>query len=141
MKRMRFQAVDMPKDIQLSVRLEACSIELADKEGNIVELVMRRDFGARFVANVQTAFVAIEDRAMLEEGTTIRKRQSFASESARIAVPFIASANPLGTPLSSVLVTIARASIYEQSFGLTVVAADKLAAELQEAANKVRASS
>jgi hypothetical protein len=137
-QKIRFQPVKLDDHITLSTRQEACLLTISDAEGNEIELAMTIEFGAKLVENTRAAFRALEDRKFKEDGTTAEERQSFASKSAMVAMPITAQANPHGTFLSPVLVTVAPASMYEQAFGLSVDGAEKLAAELQAAANRMR---
>jgi hypothetical protein len=135
---MRFQPAEMVDHPQISARQNACLITMKDDQGNILELAMSVEFGAQLVAKTRSAFMALESRAQIEEGTTPEQRRSFAAKSATVAMPITAAANPHGTPLSPVLVTVGPASAYEQSFGLTVEWAERLAAELRTAASQAR---
>lgn len=132
-KRVRFQPVRLGRETKINPRQEACLIELEDEQGNVIELAMTTDLGALLVSSTRAAFRSLEDRKRIEEGTTAEERRSWASKSAVVAMPFTAEANPHGGEFSPVLVTIAPASTYEQTFGLTVKWAEKLAEELQAA--------
>ncbi|WP_309086384.1 hypothetical protein [Chelativorans sp.] len=134
---MRFQPVDLDDRITLNERQEACLLKISDAQGNIVELAMSVEFGAKLVERTRAAFRALKDRKLKEEGTTAEQRQSFAAKSALIGMPITAAPNPHGTPLAPVLVTVAPASTYEQSFGLSVEWAERLAEELRAAASQV----
>lgn len=137
-ERYSFRPVAIDPDIRLSAKHEACRIVLVDDAGNMLDLDMSRAFGLSLVGKTQQAFIALEDHALTRSDT--RPRQSFAGEAARLAAPFEARANPHGTPLSPVLVTIARGSEVQQSFGLTIHASEALAAELAKAASQARQS-
>lgn len=138
MAEMRFLPTEIDNNIQINQRQNGCLIRLLDAQGNVLELAMTFDLGAELVSKTRAGFMALESRALIEDGTTAEQRRSFASKAAQVAMPFTAAANPKGTALSPVLVTIAPASAYEQSFGLTVEWAEALAAELQTAASQMR---
>lgn len=134
----RFQPVALDDHITLNARQDACLLKISDAKGDMIELAMSVEFGAKLVETTRAAFRALEDRKLKDDGTTAEQRRSFASKSAMVAMPITAQANPLGTPLSPVLVTVAPASTYEQSFGLTVERAERLAEELQSAIRQAR---
>lgn len=133
----KFHAAKVP-EVTMNMRQDAVAVVLEDPNGNRLSVGMTREIAAKFVSSYQTAFIAIDDKKAMDEGTNPEERRAFESESARIFVPFKALANPKGTPQSHVLVKISPGSSVQQVFGLSLEQADKLAADLQAAANQMR---
>lgn len=135
---MRFQPVAIDGPLMVNPRQEACLIKLADKNGNVVELAMTAEFGAKLVSETRSAFLALDQRKM-EEGITADQRQEFGSKAAQLAMRINAEMDrPRLDQKPGVLVTVAQASTYEQSFSLPVEWAEDLAAELQTAIRQAR---
>ena len=137
-KKIRFQPTRIDGPMQINSKQEACLLNLADEDGNVVELAMTVDFGAEMVAATRSAFMALDLRKF-EEGTTPEQRREFGSRAAHVAMRLTAKLDrPRLGQQPDVLVTAAPASTYEQSFSLPLAWAEELMAELQTAIHQAR---